>query len=445
VEERNANIELEELFRSKLENSEVIPGDGVRADLMRKVGRKEFLRFNPARFNVYYLGGIVAAAVTAAFILGTLMAGKTSQEIKPVLPDKEVVTTTNPVAAPEINLAGGDNRSQAVIIKEDNTKPSDSALSSRVSRKTVQNSAGADMTEVVPVGRQASPAKSNLIMEKLTGGDVTGYQLQKKTMASFDVSLTAGCMPLKVKFVNRSFAWDSCRWIFGDGGSSTENNPSWIFDDAGEYKVILKVFGPGGSESSATRLLNVYPRPKARFEIEPQAPIIPDDQIRFVNYSMDAVRYRWEFGDGKVSEALEPEHKYSRYGSYNVRLIVWTEHGCTDSLLLTNAFAGSGCYINFPNAFIPNSDGPSGGNYSTKSDEAAQIFHPVTSGVSDYQLRIFSKIGILIFESNDINTGWDGYHKGQLCEAGVYIWKVRGTYKNGESFVKMGDLTLLKK
>jgi hypothetical protein len=160
---------------------------------------------------------------------------------------------------------------------------------------------------------------------------------------------------------------------------------------------------------------------------------------------MDAVRYRWEFGDGKVSESLEPEHKYSRYSSYNVRLIAWSEHGCADSLLLTDAFAGSGCYIKFPNAFIPNADGPSGGNFSTKSDEAAQIFHPVTSGVSDYQLRIFSKIGIFIFESNDINTGWDGYHKGQLCEAGVYIWKVRGTYKNGEPFVKMGDVTLLKK
>jgi len=192
-------------------------------------------------------------------------------------------------------------------------------------------------------------------------------------------------------------------------------------------------------------VINVFPRPKARFEIEPQSPIIPDDQIRFVNYSMDGVRYRWEFGDGKVSEALEPEHKYSRYGSYNVRLIVWSEQGCTDSLILTDAFAGSGCYISFPNAFIPNPDGPSGGSYSTKSDEAAQIFHPVTSGVSDYQLRIFSKAGLPIFESNDINTGWDGYHKGQLCETGVYIWKVRGTYKNGEPFVKMGDITLLKK
>ena len=53
-------------------------------------------------------------------------------------------------------------------------------------------------------------------------------------------------------------------------------------------------------------------------------------------------------------------------------------------------------------------------------------------------------MGILIFETNDINIGWDGYFKGQLSNSGVYIWKVRGKYRNGEPFTKMGDVTLLK-
>ena len=34
--------------------------------------------------------------------------------------------------------------------------------------------------------------------------------------------------------------------------------------------------------------------------------------------------------------------------------------------------------------------------------------------------------------------------KGQLSEPGVYIWKVRGSYLNGDTFIKMGDITLLK-
>jgi hypothetical protein len=109
-----------------------------------------------------------------------------------------------------------------------------------------------------------------------------------------------------------------------------------------------------------------------------------------------------------------------------------------------NAFSGSEYFIEFPNAFIPNPDGPVGGSYSSKSDEGAEIFHPSFSGVSDYHLKIFSKLGILIFESNDINIGWDGYIKGQLSNPGVYVWKVRGNFRNGEPFIRMGDVTLLK-
>jgi PKD repeat protein len=446
VEERNTNMELDELFRSKLENAEVAPGAGVRADLMKKAGRMEFVRFNPSRFNIYYLGGIVAAAITAAIIIGTGIAGRSNRETKPLLPETEVVAASGSVTAPTINTnVKAEKKSQDAVNSGIIRKSKVPAVTEQIPGVSSENSVGTNKPDNVITIRPDMPEKSGKIMGKITGDNNSGYQLQKKTLASFNISMASGCLPLKVKFTNTSVAWDSCRWIFGDGGYSGETDPAWLFDVAGEYKVTLRVFGPGGSESSYSSVINVYPRPKARFEIEPQAPIIPDDQIRFVNYSLDAVRYRWEFGDGMVSEALEPEHKYNRYGSYNVRLIAWSEHGCTDSVLLTNAFAGSGCYINFPNAFIPNADGPSGGNYSTKSDESAQIFHPVTSGVSDYQLRIFSKIGIFIFESNDINTGWDGYHKGQLCEPGVYIWKVRGTYKNGEPFVKMGDLTLLKK
>ena len=130
--------------------------------------------------------------------------------------------------------------------------------------------------------------------------------------------------------------------------------------------------------------------------------------------------------------------------STTLNLLVSSEYGCSDSLTVINAFSGSEYFIDFPNAFIPNTQGPSGGYYSSKSDEASQVFHPVSSGVSDYQLKIFSKLGMMIFESNDINIGWDGYFKGQLCDPGVYIWKVRGNFRNGEPFTKMGDVTLLK-
>jgi len=76
--------------------------------------------------------------------------------------------------------------------------------------------------------------------------------------------------------------------------------------------------------------------------------------------------------------------------------------------LLTMHSHHSGYFIEFPNAFIPNSNGPSGGYFSNKSDEDSQIFHPVFSGVSHYQLRIFSRTGVMIFEAMmSITAGTD--------------------------------------
>ena len=71
------------------------------------------------------------------------------------------------------------------------------------------------------------------------------------------------------------------------------------------------------------------------------------------------------------------------------------------------------------------------------------MFHPVASGVASYNLKIYNKVGLLVFESSDIEMGWDGYYKGQLCPPGVYVWKVRGTYRNGQAIVMAGDVTLI--
>jgi len=52
-------------------------------------------------------------------------------------------------------------------------------------------------------------------------------------------------------------------------------------------------------------------------------------------------------------------------------------------------------------------------------------------------------VGYLVFESNDPAIGWDGYYEDQLSTQGVYIWKVRGSFANGKSFLKSGDVTLI--
>jgi PKD repeat protein len=437
------NISIRELFRNKLENAEVVPDQLVKKDLMRKLGRKEFLHFNPSRFNIYYLGGILAVGLAVMLII--LPGTVSEKEKQPLIPSPEILNAID-TNIKSVSNEKPSNPDAESIKKYDITQPESKVINKQEftsDKISPENEIPQNKNSISVSGITDSYTKSVIINDK--SSDKNNIKAQHESPgAVFEASVLTGCIPLKIKFLNKSTSYDSCRWIFGDGGYSTEKEPEWIFDVEGNYRVVLKVYGADGNEETSSTLITVHPKPLARFEITPENAIIPDDEIRFLNYSSNAVRYIWDFGDGNTSDVFEPVYRFRKYGNYNIRLVVWSEYGCTDSLAVVNAFSGSGCYIDLPNAFIPNPGGPTGGYYSPKSDEADQVFHPVFSGVSDYQLRIFSRLGILIFESNDISIGWDGYFKGQLSEPGVYIWKVRGNYSNGEPFVKMGDVTLLR-
>jgi len=432
-------MELGKLFRDKLENAEIVPDPSINVRLMRRIARREFMTFNPASFNVYYLGTLLVAGITAAILL------LPSKEAPVVFPDKVINEVTVPIPEKSDIEAGKteslNTRSEPGITKHVSDKPEKIQENSRI--PVNEQSEAESRPSRVDHKTLSAPVVKNDILTKESGSDKL-VSSSKEAGSLFVSSVVDGCIPLKVRFICTAIDADTYRWTFGDGGVSYDKAPQWIFDVDGEYKVTLEVYSGDKLIGKSYELIKVYPRPVANFELSPEKAVIPDDEIRFINYSTEAVKYMWDFGDGTYSELFEPQHKYTQFDNYDVKLKVYNGFGCADSVIVQNAFAGSKYYIEFPNAFIPNSEGPTGGIYSSKSDEMAQIFHPSSSGVNEYHLKIFSKMGILIFESNDINIGWDGYFKGQLSNSGVYIWKVRGKYRNGEPFTKMGDVTLLR-
>lgn len=437
---------VRELFRHKLENGELIPSPSVNQLLMKRVARKEFMSFNPARFNIYYLSGLVAVTFTAGILIfsdgvkpediinSTVTNITTEKGINNAvisIPEGKPITKDNDITVTKIPESGSQN------VKPEQNIPVFKDISAEIGKAK-------ETHVIIPAQKIEAPQPkpgfkvSPSDVKSLKGGYITGGVL-------FEPSAKSGCLPLKLRFKNLVKSVDSCKWTFGDGGFSNEINPEWIFDVEGDYKVGLEVWGTDGSHANYSATITVHPKPQARFEISPEKPDLLDEEVLFMNYSTGSERHNWNFGDGSVSTLFEPRHKYSKFGNYNVRLIAISHFGCADTLVFLNAFSGSEYSIEFPNAFIPNPDGPSGGYYSSKSDEAALVFHPSYSGISEYQLRIFTKVGQLLFESNDVNIGWDGYYKGDLVNPGVYIWKVRGNFRNGEPFVKMGDVTLLRK
>lgn len=447
MKESKEDINIRNLFRQKLENAEIVPDASVRNQLMRLLERREFLRFNPGRFNVYYLGAIATAVLLTAMIINSVSGGYNEREIEPPVPIERIITdvTTNLTGAERLQATGetGEKISEEGISEITANTPRNIKRVTESNTGKVADPKLKDQIEIIRYETPRSVPGGRIVADTdLPGSNLQNINIPGKAL--FVPAITSGCIPLKVQFRNYSDLSASPRWSFGDGGYSRERDPEWIYDIEGEYKVTLNIVYEDGREEVSSALINAYPKPVAHFEIIQGEPANKDYEVRFVNYSSNAVKYFWEFGDGQTSEVFEPYHKYTRPGNYNIKLTVYSELGCQDSQTVLNAFSGSGNFIEFPNAFIPNPGGPTGGHYSYTSDLTASIFHPVFSEVTEYQLRIFSKRGILIFESNDINIGWDGYLNGQLCEPGVYIWKVRGKFRNGELFTRLGDLTLLR-
>jgi PKD repeat protein len=272
--------------------------------------------------------------------------------------------------------------------------------------------------------------------------------MPKAPIADFD-SIPSGCEPLTININNISQWTDipgtSFRWDFGDGNYSTAKNPVYTYFDPGTYRVELTITGPGGV-SVKSQVVHAYPSPKAYFEITPKVVFVNDEKVRCFNLTQGADEYLWEFGDGDTSKMKEPFHKYMEEGFFDITLWAYSDNGCSDRYILSPAVevqpAGE---LRFSTVFTPNLEGPiERESLPTGGPEIDQFFFPpIREKVLNYKLQIFNRLGVLIFQSDNINKPWNGYYKGKLCPQGVYVWYVEGKYANGEPFKKVGDVTLL--
>ncbi|MCC6599746.1 MAG: PKD domain-containing protein [Crocinitomicaceae bacterium] len=256
-----------------------------------------------------------------------------------------------------------------------------------------------------------------------------------------------GCAPLTVQFTNLSEYDNSSTWLFGDGGTANATNPVYTYWAPGTYTVTLIAHGYGDNDDQIIRenIIHVFPRASAAFMVTPNEVSVPGQPVTCVNISQNASEFQWDFSDGNSTNEVNPVHYYQNEGIYSVTLIANNEFNCPDTMTFVDAvYAKPGGEISFPNAFTPNTGGSNGGIYDPMGFEN-DVFFPLHAGVDEFQLQIFNKWGELLFESRDVNRGWDGYYRGQLCKQDVYVWKVKARFVDGQQYVKAGDVTLLVK
>jgi hypothetical protein len=128
---------------------------------------------------------------------------------------------------------------------------------------------------------------------------------------------------------------------------------------------------------------------------------------------------------------------------YDVSLTADNTWGCSTTFTLPEAvLAEEGGMMAFPNAFTPSSTGSTGGYYDANSYDN-DVFRPMHVGIETYELMVFTKWGEMIFHSNEVDIGWDGYVQGKLAATDVYAWKATATLSNGERLQQLGNVTLL--
>ena len=172
----------------------------------------------------------------------------------------------------------------------------------------------------------------------LCGSGLADAAAAVSAMGAPIASFTTSTIDLTTDFTDTSTDSDgsivSWAWDFGDGASSSAQNPSHLYAAAGDYTVTLTVTDNDGKAAMASQLVTTpNDAPSAGFTFRRRTD--PDLTAIFSDASTDSdgsiESWAWDFGDGASSSAQNPSHLYAAAGAYTVILTVTDDDGATDT------------------------------------------------------------------------------------------------------------------
>ena len=118
------------------------------------------------------------------------------------------------------------------------------------------------------------------------------------------------------------------RWDLGDGRFRLDSSLAAAYDSSGRYTVQLTATSARGCADSARQLLDIKAIPRAIFAVDT---VCRGEETRFLNSSVGAAGYAWDFGDGTTARGLSPRRRYAAADTYRVRLVASSAFGCRDT------------------------------------------------------------------------------------------------------------------
>lgn len=225
------------------------------------------------------------------------------------------------------------------------------------------------------------------------------------------------------------YAANSWNWLFGDGITSQEEDPTHNFLIGGDYYVTLISKNAKGCSDTSRK----------KVEIEQFVPFAGNDTViikgtllQFNAQGGDV--YTWtpstNLNDPNIGN---PVGNYPDIGDFPYSVhIVSSDNGCEgdDDIEVRVVDHAS---IVVPSGFTPNGDGVN------------DILRPIGVGYANINyFRVFNRWGEQVFYTTKFKEGWDGTWKGEPADIGVYYWILSLTDRYGKEEVQKGDATLIR-
>jgi gliding motility-associated-like protein len=427
----NFKKNIENLYSETFDGFKIEPSNKVWENLEKNLNRGGFTKFNLSKFNVYYLS-IIILVISATLLFVTNKSSKVSFNANDLLSISNISINRN-----IINLEIDENKNNIQTSTNNNLKFEKQNLSEISLTDKPENDLIKSKEEATDI---SNVLFLNILKDEITNNQyVNNYKCEK-----FESSDCIGCAPLIVSFTNKIENAVNLKWTFGNGETSTDENPECIYNESGQYTVCLEY-----TQNNVTGFFYdtviVYQKPDADFETNAQDKLLPKTDIDFLNKSQNAIQYLWYFGDSEISNEFEPKHSYSLFGEYTIKLLAISADNCIDSIISNLVVENENYKIIFPDAFTPDKSGSNGGYYNLNSLDNNVFYPAYYDAIDEYELLIYNRKGQLIFKSTDINIGWDGYYKNEVVKSDVYVYLAKVKFTKGEDTVKTGSVTVINK
>lgn len=335
---------------------------------------------------------------------------------------------------------------------------------------------------------------------------VADFNRNNELPSTVSLSDTAHCIGTVDVFSNISLNANTAAWNFGDGNTSTVNSPSHTYNSAGTYTVSLSITdNVHNCKDTLKKTMQVFPIPlltlngrdtcqnkstqlqasggvtytwspsvelnnanvsnpvatlsaTTLFSVtandnngcvgtntllitiqEPPTPISWDTSIvigqttPLPGYAGAGFNYTWTPGDYLncltcVTPVASPTVEYI----YSVK--VTDAHGCFERINTYTVYIEPKSSLDVPTAFTPNGDGIN------------DLINVDGWGIRKLKyFKVFNRWGELIYETSDLNSGWDGIYKGVPQNMETYIYQAEAeTYTDTEPIKKTGYFKLLR-